>query len=223
MKNKRMKKAEKDFYKELGDGRFRVTLFGSARVKKNSKIYRDVKQLAKDIGERGFDLVTGGGPGLMEAASAGHKLGSKKNKARTIGVGIRLPSEQKFNKHLAFKKEYKRFSKRLDTFMMLSNVVVVAPGGVGTMLELFYTWQLVQVEQICDTPIILLGKQWPYLIKWLKRYPLKEKFLDKEDINLLIHAEDCDEAMKMIDKSYKEYEKGGEDFCSNYKKYKLLK
>jgi hypothetical protein len=200
---------------------FRVTVFGSARIKDNNDIYKQVQKLSMMLGERGFDVVTGGGPGLMHAASSGHEEGSRKTGALSIGIGIKLPKEQGFNKHVDIKKEFKRFSKRLDYFMKLSNVVVVAPGGVGTLLELFYTWQLIQVQHSCHIPVILIGRQWPPLIKWLERYPLKSKFLERKDMGLLFLAKDSKEAIKMIDQAYKEYKKGGKNFCLNYKKYKL--
>lgn len=202
---------------------FRVTIFGSARIKKSNKMYKQIEILARTAGERGYDVVTGGGPGLMRAASKGHGEGSKKTGAHSIGIGIKLPKEQKFNKHVDIKKEFKRFSKRLDVFMSLSNVIVVAPGGVGTLLELFYTWQLTQVNHICHTPIILMGRQWPSFLKWLEEYPLGSKYLDKKDINLLYLSKDCEETIKIIDNIYKEYKKGGRDFCTNYKRYKLYR
>ena len=167
------KRKNKNIRGESVDGNFKVTIFGSARIKKGTLVYSQVRTLARMLGERGFDVITGGGPGLMKAASEGHRKGSKKTGAYSIGVGIRLPHEQKFNRHLDIKKEFKRFSRRLDYFMSLSNAVVIAPGGIGTLLELFYTWQLSQVKQICNIPIILLGKQWPLLIKWLEKYPSK--------------------------------------------------
>ena len=206
--------------KSIG-GNFKVTIFGSARIKKNALVYIQARTLARMLGERGFDVITGGGPGLMKAASEGHRKGSKKTGAYSIGVGIKLPREQKFNRHLDIKKEFKRFSRRLDYFMSLSNAIVVAPGGIGTLLELFYTWQLSQVQQICNIPIILMGKQWPPLIRWLEKYPLKSRYFDKKDINLLFLAKDCSEAIKIIDKAHEEYKKGGKDFCLNYKKYRL--
>lgn len=199
---------EKKLIEKLKKDSFRVTIFGSARIKRGTLIYNQVKTLARLLGERGIDVVTGGGPGLMEAANLGHKRGSGKTGARSIGIGIKLPSEQTFNKHLDIKKEFKKFSRRLDVFMALSNVVVVAPGGVGTLLELFYTWQLVQVKRIHNIPIIMLGRQWPALMKWFKKYPLKSKFFEKKDVNLLFLAKDCNEVIKMIDKAHEVHQKG---------------
>lgn len=204
-----------------GHGHFHVTIFGSSRIKKNDKYYKEVHKLAKMIGERGLDVITGGGPGIMEAANSGHQAGSKDNNSHSIGLGIVLPHEQKFNSSVRLYKKFKRFSNRLDNFMLLSNAVVVAPGGVGTLLELLYTWQLMQVKHTCNIPIILLGDMWPDFIKWLKHQPLKRNFFDKKDLQLLYYAKDYKDAMKVIDEAYRGFQKGNKNFCLNYKKYKL--
>lgn len=210
------------FAEELREERkFRVAIFGSSKIDEKDPLYSEVKRLAEMLGKKGIDVVTGGGPGLMKAASQGHESGSKKTGARTIGVGINLPKKQRFNQFLDLKKEYRKFSGRLDEFMVLSNAVVVAPGGVGTLLEFFYTWQLVQVEQICNIPIILLGKQWRGLLRWLKTNPLKKHYFRKEDMDKLFLAKNCNEVMKIVDVAYREYKMGNKDFCLNYNKYKL--
>src|SRR3990167_4061590 len=116
---------------------FRVAIFGSARVNQKDENYRLVFQLAKLLGSEGIDIVTGGGPGTMEAANAGHKL----DISHSYGLLIKLPREQRANAHLDVKKEFTKFSERLHEFMKLSNAVVVAPGGIGTTLEFFYTLQ----------------------------------------------------------------------------------
>ena len=207
--------------KELKKRDFRVTIFGSSRIKNNNLEYKQVYTLAKMIGQRGIDLITGGGHGIMEAASAGHKAGAKKTKAHTIGLNIKLPHEQRINDYVDIKKEFTRFSDRLDNFMLLSNSIVVAHGGVGTTLELFYAWQLMQAKHICHIPIILLGEQWKGLIKWLKKEPLKRGFFNEEDLELLFIVKKAEEAVKVIDDAHREYKKGNKDFCLNYKKYKL--
>ncbi len=214
-------KTQSELWEELKKREFRVTIFGSARLKKGDEEYSDVYDLAKMIGEKGIDLVTGGGPGVMESASAGHRVGTRKSKAHTIGLNIKLPHEQRMNDYVNVKKQFTRFSERLDNFMLLSNAIVVAHGGVGTLLELFYSWQLMQVKKICNTPIILLGKQWKGLIEWLKKEPLKRKFFSKEDLELLFVAKNSKEAIKIIKEAYEEYKKGNKNFCLNYNKYKL--
>lgn len=213
----------KSIPKEIDEKHFRVTIFGSARIHKNDKNYKLIYQLAKMIGKKNFDIVTGGGPGTMEAANSGHRAGNKEKSgsAHSFGLLIDLPKAQKTNKHLDLKKEFSVFSDRLDQFMALSNVVVVAPGGIGTTLELFYAWQLVQVEQTCDMPIILLGKQWVPLINWVKNNLLKQRYIDKKDLDSIFIAKDINEAMEIINKTYEQFEIGGKNVCVNLKKYRL--
>lgn len=208
--------------KKIDPDHFRIAIFGSARISPNDARYKEIYNLAKHIAMEGFDVVTGGGPGVMEAANKGHKEGRKNNDVHSFGLNILLPNEQMSNKHLDIKRDFKRFSSRLDYFMSLSNVVVVAPGGVGTMLELFYTWQLIQVEHICSIPIIFVGNMWPPLIEWVKKYPLKMKFLDKNDLMPLFFTKNYKEAIKIIKSAHEEHKKGNPDYCSNFDKYRLL-
>lgn len=209
----------KNFRKESKKKRFRVSIFGSARIKKRDPVYRQVYNLSKMLGEQGVDVVTGGGPGIMEAANTGHSKGSSKTRATSYGLNIKLPHEQHINPGVQTYRTFKRFSSRLDNFMLLSNAVVVAHGGVGTLLELFYTWQVLQVEQICNIPIILMGEQWHGLIDWLENQPLRRKYFEKKDLELLFFANTSDEAMKIIEEAHKEFKKGNKDFCMNYEKY----
>jgi uncharacterized protein (TIGR00730 family) len=202
---------------------FRVAIFGSARTKKNQTTYKMVHTLAKMIAKEEIDLITGGGPGLMDAASRGHHAGRKNkyNGSHSIGLTIKLPHEQTKDYHLDIEKDFNKFSGRLDKFMQLSNVVVVAPGGVGTILEFFYTWQLLQVKQICDNiPIILLGSMWKGLIEWIKKQPLKNRLLSKEDLNNIFIVNNCQEAIKIIKMAKEEFKAGHGKVCSNLKKYK---
>ena len=193
--------------KKLIDTNFKVTIFGSSRIKEGDIRYKQIKNLAKMIGKRGMDIVTGGGPGMMKAASEGHRIGKKNKKTHTIGLAIKLANKQKTNKYVDIEEKFTRFSNRLDEFMLLSNAIVVSPGGVGTLLEFFYSWQLVQTKQVYNIPIILLGKEWKELYRWIKKYPLKNKFLDQKDINLLVLVNDAHEAIKIIDKTYEECKK----------------
>ena len=202
---------------------FRVSIFGSAKIKKYDPIYKSVKNLAKELAKMEIDLVTGGGKGLMEAASLGHKQGKKNANVRTIGVGVKLPWNQGFNEAIEYKKEYGRFSGRLDEFMLLSNAVIVTPGGIGTLLELFYTWQLVQVHHICNIPIILMGEQWNGLLTWIKNNPLKTEYLTKRDFDLVFYAKNEEEVLDMIHDVHTHFKNKGKDFCLNYKRYNKFK
>jgi uncharacterized protein (TIGR00730 family) len=203
----------------INKNHFRVTIFGSARLKRNDRIYKQVYNLAKMLAKENIDIVTGGGPGLMDAASRGHYAGGKGNNSHSIGLTIRLPKEQHDAYHLDIKEDFGKFSGRLDTFMKLSNVVVVAPGGVGTILEFFYTWQLVQVHQICEIPIILFGDMWPGLIDWVKKNPLKKKLLNPGDLNNILIVKNSNEVIKIVKHAKKTFE-SGKHVCNNLSKYK---
>jgi len=198
---------------------FRVAIFGSSRIEKDDPIYQNIYMLAKKIAAENIDVVTGGGPGLMNAANKGHIDGRKDNSCYSMGLNIRIPLEQEPNKHLDIIKEFDIFSNRLDKFMMLSNVLVVAPGGIGTSLELFYAWQLIQVKHIGIMPIILLGDMWKALMQWIKEHPLKNKLLDEEDLVNIFTVNTIDEAMEIINMFYREFKKGNDYRCENFEKY----
>ncbi len=204
---------------ELKKNDFRVTIFGSARIKSTDQQYKDVYQLAKMIADHDFDIVTGGGPGMMEAANAGHNSGDGDHDSDNIGLTIQLPWESEENKHLEIKKHFNKFSGRLDTFMALSSVVVVTPGGIGTCLELFYTWQLIQVKHILPIPIILIGNMWKTLIDWIKKYPLAQGLISPEDMDCIQIVKNNKEAMKIILATYNKTKKTGTN--NNGKKYQL--
>ena len=216
---------DKEFedFKENNDGNFKVSVFGSSQVKEGDAVFDQVKSLAKMIAENEIDIITGGGPGLMRAANEGHQEGRKENgkQVHSIGIGIKLPWNQKFNESVEYKEELDRFSQRLDEFMTLSNAVVVCPGGLGTMLELFYTWQLAQVHHICNIPIILMGDVWEGLLRWIKDEPLQKNYLEKQDYDLVFHVKNPEEAMAVIKEAHKNFENGDENFCLNYEKYKI--
>ena len=166
---------------EIGSDYYRVSIFGSARIKKNTNEYNQVYELAKKLAQNKADIVTGGGPGLMEAANIGAKKGSPDSKS--FGLHIDLPFETTPNEHLDVTFHHKKFSSRLDEFMRISHAVVVTPGGIGTILELLYTWQLIQVDHITPRPIILLGDMWDGLANWMKAEPLERNLIDESDFD----------------------------------------
>jgi uncharacterized protein (TIGR00730 family) len=179
---------------------FRVAIFGSARVKEGDKVYQQVYDLAERIGKAGYDVVTGGGPGLMEAANSGHIAGDKEGKAESIGLIIHLPFENKGNPYLETSHRYRHFSTRLDTFLALSDVMVVTKGGIGSLLELFYMWQHLQVHHVEYKPIILIGEMWEQLVDWMKKEVLPENLVSPEDFDFVYIAKDNKEAFEMISK-----------------------
>lgn len=181
---------------EIGTDYFRVSIFGSARIKPNTEEYMEVYDLAKKLAKNNADIVTGGGPGLMEAANAGAKDGSSKSKS--FGLHVDLPFETSPNEHLDITYHHKRFSSRLDEFMRISHAVIVTPGGIGTILELLYTWQLIQVSHISERPIILVGKMWTGLLEWMKLEPLNKQLIDKSDFNNIKIVQNVDEVIVLL-------------------------
>jgi hypothetical protein len=206
---------------EVHEGHFRVAVFGSARTEPNDAAYNLVHTLAGMIAGAGMDLVTGGGPGLMDAASRGYNQAKQNGRQHSIGLNIWLPMEQTDAAHLDIKAEFDHFSERLDHFIVLSNAFVVAPGGIGTVLELFYTWQLAQVRHIQSKPIILLGELWSDLLTWIGDALLKDGYIDPQDLDLVYSVSSCSEAFEIITKSYEAYIRGDREFCQNYHQYKL--
>ncbi len=199
-----------DIENELEKGDFRVAIFGSARIKEGDKVYNEIYELAKAIGSRQYDVVTGGGPGLMEAANKGHTAGDKENIAESIGLNIQLPFEQHSNEYVELEKSFAKFSDRLDTFMQLSNVFVVTPGGIGTMLEFFFTWQLLQVKKMAFKPIILVGEMWEKLIHWVIDYSLKDGLLSSGDFEFIYVVKNNAEAIDLIDRFHDQFKKNGQ-------------
>ena len=192
--------------RELGSDFFRVSIFGSARISADSKSYHEVYELAFRLAQLGVDVVTGGGPGLMEAANSGAQKGC--NHSRSIGLAIELPHETDANRHLDVKYQHRRFSSRLDEFMRISHAVVVTPGGIGTSLELFFTWQLMLVGHISPRPLLLWGKDfWGGLIDWLHASPLQSHLLDQVDLSRLTLVDSIDEVIEHLTPAIKEFEK----------------
>ncbi len=200
------------------EGHFRVAIFGSARIKPEDVIYKETMELAMRIGRHDLDIVTGGGPGLMEAANFGHKLGSTEI-SKSIGLTIELPFENSGNEHLDIQKHFMRFSNRLETFMDLSNIVVIMPGGIGTALELFYSWQLVQVKHVAPMPIILHGEMWKHIRNLVRDDMAGGGFINPEDLDFIYCVESNDEAMELIDDFHKQYLKQGKKAKLDSKKH----
>src|SRR5437763_9775289 len=166
----------------LENTNYRVCIFGSARVRPADPVYHSVFRLAQSLSERGIDVVTGGGPGLMEAANRGVSA-AKRRRSKSYGLPIELPSlVEPPNRHLDFTGAHKRFSSRLDEFIRLSHAVVVAPGGIGTLLELMYVWQLLQLKAVEPRPMILLGRDyWQGLLTWIRTMPLEMRLIGSQD------------------------------------------
>ncbi|MFL6568521.1 MAG: LOG family protein [Chthoniobacterales bacterium] len=153
---------------------YRVTIFGSARIQPGSFTYEEVKKLAAELTTMGCDIMSGGGPGLMQAANEGAHSVDPDGLKRSIGIRVELPFEQQVNPFVSDAYEHRTFFSRLHHFMIISDAFVVVPGGVGTLLEMSLAWQLLQVRKLYNTPLILVGKMWAELIDWSRRSMLQE-------------------------------------------------
>src|SRR5438552_7126928 len=149
--------------------RHRVTIFGSARAQQGTYVYDEVKRVATALAEMGCDIITGGGPGLMQAANEGAAAANAPERNRSVGIRVDLPFEQEVNPFVEQAFEHKTFFTRLHHFVLTSDAFVVVPGGIGTVLELMMVWQLLQVKHVHDTPLILVGKMWADLVEWARK------------------------------------------------------
>ena len=153
---------------------YRVTIFGSARIKPGSPVYENVKQLAAELTEMGCDIMSGGGPVLMQAANEGAATADPKRLHRSVGIRVTLPFEQEINPFVGKVYEHRTFFSRLHHFMIISDAFVVVPGGIGTLLEMSIAWQLLQVRKLYQTPLILVGEMWKGLVEWARENMLRE-------------------------------------------------
>jgi uncharacterized protein (TIGR00730 family) len=153
--------------------RYRVTIFGSARVPKDHWVYTAIRDLAAELTRLGCDIVTGGGPGLMEAANEGVQLADPDGAKRSLGIRVDLPFEQNVNAFVTEAYEHRTFFTRLHHFVLVSDAFVVVPGGIGTVLETMMVWQLLQVQKLHDTPLIMVGEMYADLVAWCQSHMLR--------------------------------------------------
>ncbi|HZS17257.1 MAG TPA: LOG family protein [Candidatus Udaeobacter sp.] len=165
---------------------YRVTIFGSARLQPGTLAYRQVKKLAAELTKMGCDIISGGGPGIMQAANEGALSVDPKALRRSVGIRVDLPFEQKLNPFVGLAYEHRTFFSRLHHFMIASDAFVVVPGGIGTLLELSLAWQLLQVRKLYNTPFILVGKMWAELVEWGRRTMLIEGSELASDVDFTI-------------------------------------
>jgi uncharacterized protein (TIGR00730 family) len=137
--------------------------FGLARIPSDHWVYGAVRDLAAELARMGCGIVTGGGPGLMQAANEGAALAGSAQVGRTIGSRVDLPFEQDVNPFVGEAYEHRTFFSRLHHFVLVSDAFVVVPGGIGTVLELAMVWQLLQVRKLHQTPLILISRMWTEL------------------------------------------------------------
>jgi uncharacterized protein (TIGR00730 family) len=180
--------------------RYRVTIFGSARARPGTPAYEETKRVAAALAEMGCDVVTGGGPGLMQAANEGAAFAA--STGRSVGIRVELPFEQDVNPFVEAGFEHRTFFTRLHHFVLASDAFVVAPGGIGTVLETMMVWQLLQVRHLGDTPLILVGMMWPGLVEWARDAMLSTDppLANSEDFALPQCVATADEAITLLRK-----------------------
>lgn len=177
-----------------------VSIFGSARTERNSKNYKIAEALGKELSKAGFAVITGGGPGIMEAANKGaHSVGGK-----SVGLSIDLPFETKSNDFLNMEIWFNYFFVRKVMFVKYAKGFVVLPGGFGTLDEFYEALTLIQTGKIKPFPVVLIGKEyWSELLDWMKSTMLKEKNIHQNDLSLFQVADDAKEAVRFIKNFYK--------------------
>lgn len=174
-----------------------VTIFGSARLTASDPYYEKAETLARRLAEEGFGVITGGGPGIMEAANKGAAAAGGKS----VGLNIHLPYEQKPNPYANISLDFKYFFVRKVMFVKYAVAYVIFPGGFGTMDELFEALTLIQTRRIRPFPVILLGRSyWQGLLDWLKKVMVKEGKIDAEDLDFLKITDDPEDAVRHIQK-----------------------
>jgi uncharacterized protein (TIGR00730 family) len=180
--------------------RYRVTIFGSARAKPGTYVYDEVKRVAAALAEMGCDIITGGGPGLMQAANEGAVAAQAPERNRSVGIRVDLPFEQEVNPFVEQAFEHKTFFTRLHHFVLTSDAFVVVPGGIGTVLELMMIWQLLQVKHVHDAPLILIGKMWAGLVDWARTHLLQSEppLANPEDMTIPRCVDTSDAAIALI-------------------------
>ncbi|HWV87887.1 MAG TPA: TIGR00730 family Rossman fold protein [Capillimicrobium sp.] len=172
-----------------------VSVFGSARVRPDQPAYAVGRAVGAALGRAGFDVITGGGPGLMEAANRG----ARDVGARSIGLNIELPFEQFANPYLDVALTFRYFFARKVCFVRYARGFVVLPGGFGTLDELFEALVLIQTDKIREFPVVLVGRDhWEPLVRWVGDRLLTGGYLAREDLGLVTIADDPDEVVAVM-------------------------
>jgi uncharacterized protein (TIGR00730 family) len=192
--------------------RYRVTFFGSARVDPGHWVYATVRDVAAELTRLGCDIVTGGGPGLMQAANEGVKLADPEGKQASVGIRVELPFEQDVNAFVSQAYEHRTFFTRLHHFVLVSDAYVVCPGGIGTVLETLMVWQLLQVRHLHGMPLILAGHFWDGLIAWARDVMLQPDFalVSPEDLEIPRVLTDAPSIVQAIHEHHAAWQRQGQ-------------
>ncbi|MBE3560034.1 MAG: TIGR00730 family Rossman fold protein [Ktedonobacteraceae bacterium] len=177
-----------------------VAIFGSARTRPDDPVYRAAEKTAYLLGKAGFGIITGGGPGIMEAANKG----AQESGNLSIGCNIELPFEQRSNPYLDIDLEFKYFFVRKTLFVKYSNAFIIFPGGFGTMDELFEALTLIQTKKVSNFPVILYGSAyWRGLLDWMQHTMLIEEKISPVDMDLLRMSDNPEEICQLVCEAYR--------------------
>jgi hypothetical protein len=172
-----------------------VTVFGSARMPRQDRYYKMAVDLARELARHDLAIITGGGPGIMEAANRG----AAEAKGRSVGLNIQLPREQASNRYVSIPINFHYFFSRKVCFVKYSIGFIFMPGGYGTLDEFFELVTLVQTERIPLYPLVLIGREfWQGLVRWMKRTLLDRGYISPEDLDLFTLTDDPQEAVEII-------------------------
>ena len=176
-----------------------VTLFGSARVREGSRPYREARTVARRFAEAGWAVITGGGPGVMEAANRGAKEGG----GLSVGFNIRLPHEQSSNPYLDIAHTFEHFYARKVCFVKPAEGFVIFPGGFGTLDELYEALTLIQTGKVMHFPVVLFDRDyWQEMLDWIRGELLADGMISPDDVELLYATDDADEAVRIVLECY---------------------
>ena len=172
-----------------------VTLFGSARVGQDSRPYREARAVARSFAEAGWAVITGGGPGVMEAANRGAKEGG----GLSVGFNIKLPHEQRSNPYLDISYTFDHFYARKVCFVKPAEGFVIFPGGFGTLDELYEALTLIQTGKVMHFPVVLFDRDyWQEMLDWIRAELLADGMISPNDLDLLHATDDIDEAVRLV-------------------------
>lgn len=187
-----------DGFEKLSDIYPCVSIFGSARVRPGDAVYEKTVEIARKLAEQGYHIITGGGPGVMEAGNKGALEGGGKS----IGLNIRLPLEQGTNPYVGISLEFQYFFVRKVMFIKYAQAYVGMPGGLGTLDEIFEALTLIQTKRIRPFPVILVGREyWGSLWNWVRQNLLEQKLISPGDVDLVTVVDEPDEVVRIIRKT----------------------
>ena len=187
--------------------RYRVTLFGSARIQPDTPLYLGVRHLASELTLMGCDITTGGGPGLMQAANEGSVAADPEDVTKSIGIRVDLGFEQDTNPFVEQVYLHRTFFSRLHHFVLVSDAFVIMPGGIGTALEALMIWQLLQVRKLKNTPFIMVGTMWSELVSWARKNTINvdPPMADPADLTIPQCVDTCDKAIALLRTAHEQW------------------